>query len=213
MELQSVFRLIIVLLGVFLSVRASYIVNSAPAFLFTLMFLLGIGMTGVGAYGLMFMDKYKELLETVTGLARTFDAKANAKFIKKVANGEVPADVAKVGLGFLVANPTENLASELESIIANSPTIRNKTLLMEARDDLGAKQKTADLLVRSIAERGELSPRILRGFDATTRRLMTDSILHMSPEQLQRLRIDKNNIVAAGYPDRILRGGLYRKGG
>lgn len=190
MDIQQIGRIVMMLIGAFLVVRASLVSIRRELPRYAVSLAVGGLLVGTGTFGLPFMDKYRGYFDSLVSLTSQGTSEAYAKFYADVASGELPPEIAEVGIAYTLERPLPGMADQLNGALEKAQDSSRRELLERARVDLEAKESAAADIVGRAAESGDLSIEALERYDPGTRRLMVEPIENLPPEQLQRFRID-----------------------
>ena len=135
-------------------------------------FVFGVLMSGVGTYGLGFVDKYTEFLKTTQILTALVEAPSDTTYAQAtaaIASGKIDPAVSHVALAYMAARPTDRFKNVLQA--AESKT-KNKSVSMElaaTQADIKARETAAAELTQSLAAKNQLTEEKVKSLDASTK--------------------------------------------
>jgi hypothetical protein len=135
-------------------------------------FVFGVLMSGVGVYGMGFLDKYGQFLDTTKLLTSMLEApsdKTYASTSAAIASGKMDPAVSQVALAYMTARPTEGYKSILANAEKRSVNPKIAGEFSAARTDVERKEAAATELTQSLSAKNELNSEKLQSLDASTK--------------------------------------------
>jgi len=168
-------------------------VGSAIAFKFKhpdknplLMWLFGVLLAGTGTFGMEFMPKYSDWLKVIKAMVDSPSLETYQVFIDKVAEEELPPEVADIGMNFVVNHQVDGLEFILSRAITKAPAeTQGRKDLERTLEALRGRQAVMDQLLRAAPP-----PEAAREFDPSTQELLYRNMRMLSPDKLRDLGID-----------------------
>lgn len=155
-----------------------------------LAWIFGVLITGLGVFGLEFMPKYREWLDSVADIIKIPSKESYETFFTKVGNEEIPTEIQELGINYAINNPVEGMESILTNAIARAPEGTNgKKALEWARKSFQGKQHAIDQLLKS-------NPSVdsAKQFDPVTSNMFYLRLKELPQTEIQSFGIDPNKI-------------------
>lgn len=154
------------------------------------MWIFGVLIAGLGVFGLEFMPKYREWLDSVTNIIKSPSKESYEAFFAKVGNEEIPVELQEVGINYAINNPVEGMDEMLTAAINGVPADTNgKKALEWAKKGYQEKQRVIDQLLKS-------NPTVdtAKSFDPVTSGMFYERLRKLPRAELQRYGIDPSQI-------------------
>lgn len=155
-----------------------------------LTWIFGVFLAGTGVFGLEFIPKYKDWLDTVLDMIRNPSKESYETFFAKVGSEELPTELQEIGITYAISNPIEGIEGMLTTAINNaSANTQGKKALEWAKDSYLEKQRVIDQLVKS-----NPSVEDAKRFDPSTSKMLYQRLKELPQTEIRRYGIDPTQI-------------------
>jgi len=192
MDILIIGRWVFLALGIITIIGALIITFKNPEpfkrILFTWIF--GVFLAGTGVFGLEFIPKYKDWLDTLLDMIKNPSKESYETFLAKVGNGEIPIELQELGITYAINNPIEGIEGMLTTAINNAPAnTQGKKALEWAKDSYLEKQRVIDQLVKS-----NPSVEDAKRFDPSTSKMLYRKLIELPQSEIRKYGIDQKQL-------------------
>jgi hypothetical protein len=154
------------------------------------MWIFGVLIAGIGVFGLEFVPKYREWLDSVGDIIKSPSKESYEAFFAKIGNDEIPVELQEIGITYAINNPIEGMNEILATAINSAPADTNgKKALEWAKKGYQEKQHVIDQLLKS-------KPTVdtAKNFDPMTSSMFYERLKKLPRAELQSYGIDPGQI-------------------
>lgn len=149
------------------------------------MWVFGLLIAGIGAFGPEFMPKYGDWLAKVADMIRSPGVESYMKFFDSVGNEEIPVELRELGVNYAISHPIDGMENILEKAINRTPeNTDGKKALEWAYESFQDKKRAIDQLLMT-------GPSVDRAkqFDQETGALIYYRLKQLPQDQIQQFGI------------------------
>jgi len=141
------------------------------------LFFFGVLMLGLTVYGINFMDKYRELMQTVLPMLEDPGPASYEKALEETASGRLSPQNREIVRAIAVARPIAGLDSIVGAITQRATDPAGGETLTRLSRDLDARDAQASSVVRHWSTMGTVEAAAFDTLDASLRPLVARKLL------------------------------------
>lgn len=160
--------------------------NPEPFKRLALVWIFGVFLAGTGVFGLEFIPKYKDWLDTVLNMIESPSKESYGAFFEKVGREESPGYLQELGISYAINNYVEGMEEVLATAINKAPAnTAGKKTLEWAKNIYLQKKVVIDQLIRS-----NPSVETAKRFDPATSKMLYQRLKELPQSEIRSYGID-----------------------